>query len=159
MADLSLSDFSIDLEVAALTGAEDLVEYVLRENATPLGLLEAVRPAEYAGQNSVLEILLSAGADPHCRTSRGDSYMGYAITYGDVTLVKKLLNKGGDPNQMIFERPALVHTASCGYIEIVAILLHDGARIEAWVRYDKRTALSFASQAEPNRIHEYWHSS
>lgn len=155
MVDLTLRDFRFDLEVAALTGCEVLIEQMFCRSINSLCLLEAVRPAEYAGHYGVVKSLLHRNPDPHCRTSRGDSYLACAITFGDVTLVRFLLNKGDDPNQYIFGRPVLAHAAACGYFEIVALLLDNGARVEAQDKYDGLTALSFAVQASPEWMHGY----
>ncbi|KAL1980263.1 hypothetical protein VTN96DRAFT_4407 [Rasamsonia emersonii] len=159
MVDLTLRDFRFDLEVAALTGCEVLLEQMFNETINSLRILEAVRPAEYTRNYSVLELLLRKGADPHCKTSRGDSYLGCAIFYGDVSLVKILLDKGADPNENIFGQPALAHAAACGYPEIVEMLLDNGACLEGRDKHDCRTALSFAAAASPARLHEYPYAS
>lgn len=158
MVDLTLQDFRSDLEVAALTGCEVLLEQMFHETINSLRILEAVRPAEYARNYGVIESLLKKGADPHCKTSRGDSYLSCAIFYGDVSLVKILLDKGADPNESIFGQPTLAHAALCGYPEIVTMLLDNGACVEGRDKYDRRTALSFAAQASP-RLHGYSHTS
>ncbi|KAL1969261.1 hypothetical protein VTN77DRAFT_9453 [Rasamsonia byssochlamydoides] len=157
--DLTLQDFETDLEVAALAGVKALVAKYLHGIVDSRIILEAVRHAEYAGHFDIIEMLLYSGADPHCRSSKGRSYLSCAITYGDATLVQKLLNKGSDPNEYNFGQPVLAHAAACGYPEIVAMLLDNGARVEERDKYDRRTALSFAAQASPVRLHEYSHTS
>ncbi|KAN0075809.1 Sex-determining protein fem-1, partial [Elaphomyces granulatus] len=153
--DLNMPDFDSDLDVAAITGVKQLVECYLDEGADTMNLLKAVRPARYRGSSEVIDLLLTRGADPYCRSPHGSTYLSYAVTNGDAALVNVLLNKGADPNEVTFGHCALSVAARHGYPKVVETLLENGARREFRDRSEGRTPLSFAAECEYRKTDYY----
>jgi ankyrin repeat protein len=84
--------------------------------------MSAMKAAAYAGQSSLVHILLDNGADPN------DALVG-AVAYGNEELLAALLRKGADVNIPVKREKTLLHYAkSLKRPQIIAILVKAGAQ-------------------------------
>ncbi len=109
---------------------------------TPLMITAANRHAD------TVVALLRAGSGVDMKNSLGRTALMYAALYGDVQIVKALLDHRADANILPADktgRPALSSAAMNGHLEVVRLLLDKGA--DASIR-DKegKTALGWAKK-------------
>jgi ankyrin repeat protein len=96
------------------------------------------------GHRKIVGLLVEAGADPN----RGKSKPLYhAARTGHKRIVKKLLEAGADPNgRNPFETTALTAAAGNGHMEVVKILVNNGANIFHRTKENRRTAIDYAKE-------------
>jgi len=122
------------LERAAQEGDLELARSLLAEGQSQYRRDSALRTAIRAGHRDVTELLISHGAR---------YALAIAAEEGDIELVKYLLIRGQEANL----RDSALHVAArAGHKEIVALLLSDGADVNA-VRWGNLTPLIFAVTA------------
>lgn len=122
---------------AAREGSRECVSSLL---LTSGGLLTQVDDASWDDEDLALCSLKDAREAP-----RGSALHGAALN-GHSEVVQKLIDWGADVNQMRFDNDAtaLILAAQKGWLEVVSILLENGAEIEAR-DIQGRTPLSWAS--------------
>jgi ankyrin repeat protein len=114
-----------DIVVLLLDGKDEvLVDAKDESSNTPLAL------AALAGQDSVMELLLSRGANPFLEMDRSRTVVNLVAasdipsTEGHLASVRRLLEKGVDPNAMDDYNQAPLHWAATnGNIELTDLLL------------------------------------
>uniref|UniRef100_A0A0G4HMZ4 Protein kinase domain-containing protein n=1 Tax=Chromera velia CCMP2878 TaxID=1169474 RepID=A0A0G4HMZ4_9ALVE len=96
------------------------------------------------GHNTVVPILLEAGADPYMEDSYGRTPLNIAALNGHAEVVSILLDAGADKEKAEDGRTPLLEAAARGYDDIVYSLLQAGARVEKADK-DGRTPLHAAA--------------
>jgi len=84
------------LGAAAKAGSLKSAQILLKKEETNLNLEAALLQAVEAGQEAVLELLLSHGADLGVRNDRGHSLLHLAATRGHCAILRRLLEAGAD---------------------------------------------------------------
>eukprot|EP00727_Mastigamoeba_balamuthi_P010339 m51a1_g5928 hypothetical protein (1698) ;mRNA; f:76007-81482 len=84
-----------------------------------------------AGQQSIVEALLAAGASANAHNAKtGDTPLHRAALLGSQAIVEALLRHGADANVFFKDVTPLIRAALMGYDGIVAALLKGGAEID-----------------------------
>jgi hypothetical protein len=113
--------------------------YALR---TPLQL------ASQAGQIDLVCWLLDHGADLHARDPCGATALFFACYRGRPSVLRLLLERGGDPTTAQVGKTPLMSASAGGHLEIVRILLANAsakATLNHRETFSGKTALYFAS--------------
>lgn len=137
------------LEAGARTGAR-----------TRLGAYAPLHMAAELGWGEVVEILLEGEADPSILTSTGTAPLHFAAEAGDVRSVQALLDAGADADlaDEVSSRTPLMFATARERVEVMALLLERGARIDAESRvvdYAQRGAVDDSLQrARTERMKE-----
>lgn len=119
------------------------------EGETPLGL------AARLGQRAMVTFLLEAGAS----ASTSPSPLPGAAQRGDVTIVRRLLAAGADPNAFGPHGYTALHAACIpGKLSVVQLLLSRGARLDLRDREHDGTPLGWAKHFHHARVAQLLHS-
>ncbi|OXU28914.1 hypothetical protein TSAR_006803 [Trichomalopsis sarcophagae] len=106
-----------------------------------------------AGRLSLVEMLLSFGADVNSKDNNGCSPIHCAVYTGDIELVKTLINAGADiENRNRMDVTPLFDAVFSCNIDMVRLLLNCGARVDA-ERIDGETPLFWATLLNRNNSH------
>ena len=87
-----------------------------------------VTHAIISGRIPNMRLLIENGADMKMRDNDGDSALLYSVAFGDVEVVKALLNYLPDPFAHGEGVKALESASGCGYLGIVDLLQKSGAK-------------------------------
>lgn len=128
------------LTEAATKFHPDVVSLLLARGATR-GLLDAAALDDVP----LVEKLLRGGADPNDLYCGHGSIAMYAVSRGNTSIVRLLLDYGAGHQGPIDDRPVLSEAARLGYADIVALLIERGADHHA-VDQDGMTALAWARE-------------
>ncbi|MBI4042691.1 MAG: ankyrin repeat domain-containing protein, partial [Deltaproteobacteria bacterium] len=108
---------------------------------------KALHFAANRGYLDIVRLLLNKGAKPNSLDEGSVTALIGAIDKDHLEVAKLLLEKGANPNLGIaddtYQSPAIVLASSKGLSDIVALLIQNGAVLEAYNRYDL-TALDMA---------------
>jgi ankyrin repeat protein len=115
--------------------------------ASALGIRALMVAANRAGASDVVKLLLDRKADPRMADARGIVPLMYATESGDVKNVSALLAAGADvKGGRDSRRPAPIHIAAEGSVDVLQVLLEHGADPNATTG-DGRTPLAVAAVA------------
>ena len=139
------------LHYAAKHGYQGIVKLLIEQGAdTQLSDLSGFTPYEAAvdsDEGSVIAYFKSLESDNSRRMD-----FGYAITSGNISLVRSMLQQGLDPNSIIDTccsftgAPALICAACSQQLDIAALLLSEGALVDKRDLVDGGTALIWAAK-------------
>lgn len=120
------------LHTAAANGKKDVVEALIAANADvnikeSFGGHTALHEALVSGNNEIAEALIEAGADTDTLTSHGSSSIELAIWFGNLEIVKLLMQKGAVVNM----DKILLSAATSKDIGITKFFVDQGANINA----------------------------
>ena len=121
---------------AAISGPEELVEYLLAEGAnleaTTLSGLTPLMAAVVNKRQSLTEKLIEKGANLHAIEGSGASVLQLAADGGDAGIVGLLVSKGLDVNHQKNDGWTPLHTAAFkGHLEVCKVLIANGASMDA----------------------------
>jgi len=129
------NELSTILMVAAMAGKTDTTKLLIANGArvndkTKLGRT-ALTWAAWRGFTDTVQALLDAGAEVNSRDQNGGSPLNFAVSRGRTQTVGVLLKAGANPNFHHTEtgQTALIDAVVRGYIEIVQILVDNGAKV------------------------------
>ncbi|MBO4316704.1 MAG: ankyrin repeat domain-containing protein [Mailhella sp.] len=117
-----------------------------RNNNTPL--IEAARSWDEGGE-TLVDMLLAAGADPNARVANGRTALIFAVRDKKTAVARKLLDKGADPN--IAEKDGispLVYAVRSGDPDMVRLLVKHGADTKAKIKYKDGRMVSLRELVE-----------
>jgi cytohesin len=141
------------LIVAAVADRVDMVATLLDHGAQIDATDEACHTALIhsiiQGNEAVTDLLLERGADPAV-----ENWLAfyYAVQYGKIPLVQRLLNMGADPNLQEEDDPTpLMEAVGRGNLELVKVLLKAGADPQATAE-EGMTALDLAVQSRNKEV-------
>ncbi|KAF1732380.1 Vegetative incompatibility protein HET-E-1 [Beauveria bassiana] len=134
---LGFADFNgwTDLAIASLLGLRDMVEGMLvyeKVGVDPSDDIgwSALHAAIRGKHESIVELLLSHGADVRDRGSQGGPPLDIALYYADLSLVRLLLSYGADPYdpipRMFDNQDSIELAAETGEIEFFRALVGSG---------------------------------
>ncbi|NER00289.1 MAG: ankyrin repeat domain-containing protein [Cyanothece sp. SIO2G6] len=145
--DENLEDYDPLLEQAIRFGNLDLINLILDKGKhLPywyLALEGALELSTYLGKFEISEILLAAGANP--RKGRSEPPIIHASSSKNIEFVKLLIASGADvniPAEGGFT--ALMAAAISGSLDMVALLVENGAQVGTVCADQQRTAISLA---------------
>lgn len=126
-------------------------------NMTPLSL--AVR----LGRKELSALLLEAGADPNVQSKmkilikeEGMTPLLWAAEYGDAQTLELMIGKGGDVNKTsLAGDSSLIYASRNGWMDIVELLLENGASLNYKNPFTENTALVEAVLAGHSHIMQY----
>ncbi len=117
-----------------------------RNNNTPL--IEAARSWD-EGCETLVDMLLAAGADPNARVANGRTALWFAAREKKAAVVQKLLEKGADPNICgKNDVSPLLYAIRSGNVEMVRQLAKHGADTKAKVKYKDGSMVSLKELME-----------
>ena len=141
----TLLDLSVDVNARASSGQSALHRATRRKNVSLIKLLlgnNALVDSKddygrtpwsanvYLQDNTVLDVLLHAGADPNTKGLQGVSELYTAAKDGETDLVRFMLNSGTSPSiQTDYQWAPLHWAARYGHKECVRILIEAGADV------------------------------
>ena len=94
---------------------------------------------------TIEELIKLANSDINAQDSNGDSWLGLAARYNQITWVKALINAGARVDAYFNEGVTLHIAAQNGHLEIVKLLVAAGAKLDA-LRPSGATPLYIAAQ-------------
>ena len=117
----------------------------------------ALHKAANEGNHEIVELLLENRAQVNCRNNEGFTAFDIAIIKGNYSCVALLIQGGADINPMykLFSRSKLpLHQAAeCGHVEIVKLLIRNGA-IPERKDLSGKTALHYAVKSHSKDANE-----
>lgn len=129
----------------------DAVRQLLRQRATPVDAPQAdgataLHWAAHWGDESLVRMLLQAGANANARNDHGVPPISLAASRGHVAVVEQLLSARANPNTTVRrgETP-LMAAARAGSLESVKALIARGADVNAREGWNGQTALMWAA--------------
>jgi len=149
---------------AALKGQTVAVRALLAAGANPLAVASGSQQtplfcAIQSGHRSTIDTILAAGADP--RTMRGmskvTSLMQVANFDDDPELAQKFIDAGVDVNAITSDGSrftALMEAASSGHVEVLKVLLRNGADVNIASVLEGDTALIDAARSGRTQVVE-----
>ena len=139
------------LGLAAAKGFDDITLSLMKKGADVeqqtrlLGITALMRASE-AGQRSIVEGLLSRGADVNTASNKGETALMYATSGGRKAIVEFLIGRGADVEACSYAGLTALHDAIHeGYEKIAQILLEHDAPPDPEDE-NERTPLSWAAQ-------------
>jgi ankyrin repeat protein len=154
---------AIQRAAEAVSPTRAAMDATLESAAKELGLKLAVDPLDKATARAyslqVIQLLLSAGADPNRRGASRTPLSLAAGHYGDLELTRLLLDAGAHPDGAGCDVDgrevyctALWEAASKGFYDVVALLRERGADTTIRNRFDRKTPLQIARKRGHARI-------
>lgn len=134
------------LRNAVINADSDGLKLLLKHGARP-DSDGALTSAVIASRPENIRVLLDAGADPLSTTKSFKSALSTACGFGDFEIVKQLLSAIKDRQRLSADSTLLPSAAQSGQVEIVRLLLDNGASVSAKVA-NGLTALHWAATTD-----------
>jgi ankyrin repeat protein len=129
---------------AAHAGHMEVMEELLKRGADPNHRDDDTETvlmwaADHPGNASALRLLLKSGADVNARSNVDGTALSWAVRYGDIEMVRELLNADADLHPPYI----LITAAYTGLTDVVALLVERGADLNV-IGWEGLTALEWA---------------
>lgn len=144
---------------AARNGYKDIAQILIDAGANIHDMSGGSTPlhnAVFGGNSAIVDLLIKRGVDLEVHDDHQENTaLILASYYGDIEIVKLLLDAGANPNLFDEEqKTALSHAADKGYLEIVKLLINAHAAIDTQ-NENGHTPLMFAARAGHAAIVEF----
>jgi hypothetical protein len=106
------------------------------------------------GHGRAVSALLESGADANGRNTRGRTALMFASRYGFTPIAENLIHNGADVNAVPYTLPrwpALIAAAYAGQIDIVRLLIANGATV-SYRDDDNKTAEMWANEQNHTNV-------
>ena len=146
---------AIQLAADAISATRAAIDAALDDAASELSLARVPDTLDKASARAcglqIIQLLLSAGADPNGRGASRTPLSLAAGHYGDIELTRLLLDAGAQPDSAGWSLDgkeiygtALHEAAGKGFTDVVALLCENGADVTVRDRFDRETPLQVA---------------